>query len=161
MVSERAINKSPCLSVGQFIRRSVCPWVGPSIGWNFQKLSVGWSIHWVKFSKIGKNFMKRLRMGLLYLFCNSKVPNLFHFIISIFISKLPIVFVIVIYCYTIWWENYVDIIKTHLNLTRLNHYYVTAILDWLLWWLRLGFGIGVWNWELRLRNYIWGLRIRD
>ena len=33
--------------------------------------------------------------------------------------------------------------------TRLNYYYVTARLDWLLWRLRFGFGNRFWDWGLK------------
>ena len=55
------------------------------------------------------------------------------------------------------------------ELTRLNYYYVTARLDWLLWlWignrdLGLGFGFGIEDWGLGLGIRIgdWGLGIGD
>ena len=40
--------------------------------------------------------------------------------------------------------------------TRLDYFYVTPWLDWILWWLRFGFAI----WYLGLRLRIWGLPVQ-
>ena len=44
--------------------------------------------------------------------------------------------------------------------TRLDYYYVTAKLNWLLWWLRLGFvngGLRLEDWEFGISNVDWDL----